>query len=186
MSDSKETLTYVKMWYVLRDLKRSNAKLPAYKLLGEELKMEVFTPMKEKLVIRNGKRIKCEVPFVSDLLFVHDTFEHIDSVVKRTETLQFRYRRGGGQHQPMVVPDWDMERFIQAVKTSEKPKYFLPGELTPQMCGRRIRVMGGPMNGFEGTLLTIRGSKVRRLLVELPGFFAVGIEVTPEYIYFLE
>lgn len=31
-------------WYVMRDLKRANAKVPAYKLL-EGMKMEVFVPM---------------------------------------------------------------------------------------------------------------------------------------------
>lgn len=30
-------------WYVMRDLKRANAKVPAYKLL-EGMKMEVFVP----------------------------------------------------------------------------------------------------------------------------------------------
>lgn len=31
-------------WYVMRDLKRPNAKLPAYKQLSDE-HLEVFTPM---------------------------------------------------------------------------------------------------------------------------------------------
>jgi len=30
--------------------------------------------------------------------------------------------------------------------------------------------------------MTTRGSKVKRLLVELKGFLAVGVEVNPEYI----
>ena len=35
-------------WYVMRDLKRSNAKLPAYKQLSDE-HIEVFTPMQWRL-----------------------------------------------------------------------------------------------------------------------------------------
>lgn len=31
-------------WYVMRDLKRANAKHPAYKILGE-MNMKIFTPM---------------------------------------------------------------------------------------------------------------------------------------------
>jgi hypothetical protein len=50
------------------------------------------------------------------------------------------------------------------------------------MYGRKIRIVGGPLNGYEGSLLTTRGSKVKRLLVELKGFLAVGVEVDPEYI----
>ena len=58
-------------WFVMRDLKRRNAKLPAYKLL-EGLGIKVFTPMVWKLVVRHGKRCREEVPFMQDLLFVHD------------------------------------------------------------------------------------------------------------------
>lgn len=38
-------------WYVMRDLKRANASLPAYKLLEKE-KIEVFTPMKTILIVK--------------------------------------------------------------------------------------------------------------------------------------
>lgn len=48
-------------WYVMRDLKRSNAKLPAYKQLSDE-HIEVFTPMQWRLSLKNGKRIREEVP----------------------------------------------------------------------------------------------------------------------------
>ncbi|MDE6159408.1 MAG: UpxY family transcription antiterminator [Bacteroidaceae bacterium] len=185
MSDFKDLSMQAK-WYALRDLKRPNAKLPGYKLLEEELRMRVFIPKKEKLLMKNGKKVKMEVPVIPDLLFVHDTLENVRHIVEKTETLQFRYKRGGRQHEPIVVPDYDMERFIHAVEVSGKAKYYLPEDLTSQMCGRRIRVVGGPMDGSEGTLLTIRGSKTRRLLVELPGFFSVGVEVNPEYIHLLE
>ena len=82
----------------------------------------------------------------------------------------------------MVVADTDMERFIRAVDATESPRYYLPEEITPVMYGRKIRIEGGPLNGYEGRLLTTRGSKVKRLLVELEGFLSVGVEVDPEYI----
>ena len=58
-------------WYVMRDLKRPNAKLPAYKQLSDE-HLEVFTPMQWRLKLKNGKRIREEVPFMQDLLFIHE------------------------------------------------------------------------------------------------------------------
>ena len=82
----------------------------------------------------------------------------------------------------MIVRDADMERFIYAVNQSESPQYYLPEEITPNMYGRKIRIIGGPFNGYEGCLLTMRGSKVKQLLVELKGLLAVGVEVNPEYI----
>lgn len=167
-------------WFVMRDLKRSNAKLPAYKLLLER-HIEFFTPMKWRLATRAGKKIREKVPFMQDLLFVHDTRDHLDPVVERTPTLQYRWLRNT-YREPMTVSDKDMERFIRAVGTSESPRYYLPEEITSSMYGRRIRIVGGPLDGYEGCLLTMRGSKVKRLLVELPNLLAVGVEVNPEYI----
>lgn len=167
-------------WYVMRDLKRVNAKVPAYKLL-EGMKMEVFVPMKWHLVTRKGIRIREEVPFIQDLLFVHETQNNLDAVVEKTPTLQYRWLRGTWR-EPMTVADRDMERFIRAVDATESPRYYLPEEITPTMYERKIRIEGGPLSGYEGRLLTTRGSKVKRLLVELEGFLAVGVEVDPEYI----
>ena len=57
-----------KIWYVLRDLTRPNALLPGYRQLGEEA-IEVFTPMKWKLTVRNGKRQRMENLILIDPLF---------------------------------------------------------------------------------------------------------------------
>lgn len=171
-------------WFVMRDLKRANALMPAYRMLGES-DMEVFTPMRWRLTVRKGRRIREEVPFMQDLLFVHSTRAALDPVVERVPTLQYRWLRKT-YRQPMTVADNEMERFIGAVTASESPRYYLPEEVTPQMCGRRIRIVGGPLDGYVGSLVTTRGSKVKRLLVNLPGLLAVSVEVNPEYIRLLE
>lgn len=168
-------------WFVMRDLKRVNAVLPAYKLLSD-LHFEVFTPMKWELKVEKGKRIHKEVPVIQDLLFVHAENNILDPVVKRNKTLQYRYVKGGAYCEPMTVREEDMRRFMKAVGSSDNPVYYRPEELTTAMCGRKIRIIGGPLDNFEGSLLTVRGSKVKRLLVELPDLLAVGVEVNPEYI----
>lgn len=169
-----------KRWYVMRDLKRSNAKITAYSLL-KEAGLEVFTPREWRVRVKNGKRIREYVSVLSDLLFVHALKEELDSYVEVIPTLQYRYLRGG-YCRPMVVSDAEMERFVRAVDLSEEPRYYLPEEITDAMRSRRIRMVGGPFNGYEGTLLSVRGSKVKRLMVELPGFLAVAVVVNPEMI----
>lgn len=184
MTDSKPLSMTEARWYALRDLKRPNATRRAWEML-RDMKMEVFTPKKWVLATVKGERKPKEVAFIPDLLFVHEARKALDPIIETTETLQYRFRKYGAQNEPVVVPDADMERFIHAVNTSESPRYYLPEELTPAMCGRRIRIVGGPLNGYEGSLVTIRGSRVKRLLVELKGFLAVGVEVEPEYIQLL-
>lgn len=101
-------------WFVMRDLKRANAKLPAYKQL-EEAGFRVFTPMTTKIMEKGGKKTRIQVPFVQDLLFVYSSKEALDKVVTRTNTLQYRFLKGAAYCTPMTVPVAEMDRFITAV-----------------------------------------------------------------------
>ena len=175
-----ETAHGEKQWYVMRDLKRANAKRPAYLQLQDE-GFEVFTPMKWRLSVSGGRNVRQEVPFIPDLLFVHASREVLDPAVERTSTLQYRFVRGGFR-EPMTVRDADMERFIYAVRAAESPVFYVPDELTPQMCGKKVRMVGGNLDGYEGRLLAVRGSRVKRILIELPNLLSVSVEVQPEYI----
>lgn len=170
-------------WFVMRDLTRPNAKLPAYKLL-DGLNIRTFTPMVWKLMLNHGKRERRRMPFIHDLLFVYASRAELDSVVETTPMLQYRYLRGGYK-MPMTVRPSDMQRFIHAVGFSSSPQYYRPDEVTPAMRNRRIRIIGGNLDGYEGSLITTRGSKVKRLLVEIPMLLAATVEVETEFIQLL-
>lgn len=170
-------------WFVMRDLTRPNAKLPAYKLL-DGLNIRTFTPMVWKLMLNHGKRERRRIPFIHDLLFVYSSRSALDSVVETTPMLQYRYLRGGYK-MPMTVRAADMQRFIHAVGLSSSPQYYRPDEVTPAMRNRRIRIIGGNLDGYEGSLITTRGSKVKRLLVEIPMLLAATVEVETEFIQLL-
>lgn len=170
-------------WFVMRDLTRPNAKLPAYKLL-DGLNIRTFTPMVWKLMLNHGKRERRQLPFIHDLLFVYASRAELDSVVETTPMLQYRYLRGGYK-MPMTVRAADMQRFIHAVVLSSSPQYYRPDEVTPAMRNRRIRIIGGNLDGYEGSLITTRGSKVKRLLVEIPMLLAATVEVETEFIQLL-
>ena len=173
-----------KRWFVLRDLKRCNAKLPGYKQLWLA-GIRQFTPMRQRLMSREGKRERVEMPVIPDLVFAQATRQELDPIVERTPTLQYSFVRGGGYCEPMVVRDEEMERFIHAIHNSESQIYYLPSEITPDMYGKEVRIIGGPLNEYTGRLLSVRGSRKRRLLIELPNFLTVAVEVAPEYIQFV-
>ena len=167
-------------WFVMRDLKRHNAKHPAYKMLGD-MRLEVFTPMVWKLMGRGGKREPKEVPFMQDLLFVHTTRRALDPIVEMTDTLQYRYLRGM-HYVPMTVREADMDRFIKAVAASKSPRFYTLSEITPAMVGKKVRVIGGPLDGYEGRLQKMQGFVVKRLFVELPDLLVASVEVQPDFI----
>lgn len=184
-ASSSEVQSEPDFWLVLRDLKRANSKQPAYIMLSE-MGFEVFTPLKWQLSIKKGKRIREQVPFLRDLLFVHATREALLPIIERTDTLQFRYVKGGKYRDPMKVPNREMRRFIDAVMWSNNPIYYLPGEIPSTMFGRKVRIIGGDLDGHEGTLLKVRGTTKKRVYVELPHLLSASVDLEPEFISFVE
>lgn len=165
-------------WFVLRDLKRPNAKDPAFKFLERE-GFEVFTPLTVKIVNKGGRCVKERVPVIRDLLFVHSSRSGLDPVVERVDTLQYRYVKGGGYREPLVVREQDMDRFIGAVKGVAQPRYYNLDEIDPSMYGATVRmVCPGPLNGYEGRLVKVKGSGKKRIWVEIPGLLGAAVEVS--------
>lgn len=168
-------------WYALRDLKRPNAKVKAYQQL-EEQGFEVFTPLHWVVTTVAGKKQRRRVPVISDMLFVRSSRSRLDRVVATSDTLQYRFAKGA-QATPIVVRDAEMDAFARACNAVPEVHYYLPEEITPDMIGKPIRLIGGTLDGLEGVLLKTRGSRKKRLLVQLPGLLAAAIEVAPTLIH---
>ena len=86
----------------------------------------------------------------------------------------------------MQVREDEMQAFMRAVSSDAPFHYFKPEEVSPAMYGKKIRIVGGTLDGLEGRLMSRRGSKVRRLLVDMGGLLSAGVEVEPEYIQLVD
>ena len=170
-----------KQWFVMRDLKRRNANILAIHDL-KKAGYEVFTPMTSMVMTIGGRRQRREVPLIQDLLFVHEAKEVLDLFVDVYPTLQYRYLRGNTRDNPMTVAEDEMQRFIYAVSRTESPMFYKPGEITEAMYGRKVRIVGGVLDRYEGRLLSVKGMRKRRLIVELPGLISAAVEVEPDFI----
>ncbi len=166
----------------MRDLKRRTANTLAIHDLANA-GMEVFTPMTQMVMKIGGQLQRRDVPVIQDLLFVHETKEKLDPVVALSPTLQYRFQRGKTINEPTTVRDEEMNRFIFAVRNSETPIYYKPGELTESMYGKSVHIHGGRLDGYQGRLLSVKGMRKRRLIVELPGLLAAAVEVEPDFIH---
>ena len=176
-------------WYVLRDLSRPNAKNPAYKQLQAMPEMAdcLFIPMKQRMFMECGKHVVRFVPYMPDLVFVHKSREELDPIVRQINLLQYRYVRGGEQFEAMSVRAKDFERFREAIEQTDNVEYYSYEEVSPRIYGKQIRIIGGRLNGFEGRLMSKKGSKFKRLLVDLRECnLAAAIQVESEYIQLLK
>ncbi len=168
----------------MRDLKRRTSNTLAIHDLAKA-GMEVFTPMTQMVMKIGGRLQRRDVPVIQDLLFVHEAKATLDPVVELTPTLQYRYQRGRTIDEPTTVRDADMDRFIFAVTNADTPIYYKPGELTESMFGKSVQIHGGRLDGYQGRLLSVKGMRKRRLIVELPGLLAAAVEVEPDFIHFV-
>ncbi len=176
--------SFEKQWFVMRDLKRRNANVLAIHDLAKA-GLEVFAPMTQMIMTIGGHQQRREVPVIQDLLFVHETKATLDLYVEKYPRLQYRFLFGKSQNEPMTVRTEEMERFINAVSNTDAPLYYRPGELTPLMYGKKVRIIGGLLNNYEGRLLSVKGMRKRRLIVEISRLIAAAVEVEPSYIQFV-
>ena len=175
--------------HVLRDLAPPNAKRPAYKQLQAmpEMKDCVFIPMKQRIFREFGKCVVRFIPYMPDLVFVHKSKEELDPIVHNMELLQYRYVRGGKQFEAMSVRAEDFKKFKDAVEQTDNVEYYSYEEVSPRIYGKQIRIIGGRLNGFEGRLMSKRGSKFKRLLIDLKECNrAAAIQVESDFIQLMK
>ena len=169
-------------WYVLRFLYRNQ---PKVRKLLENDGIETFSPMKCVSRIENGRRTLKYDYAIWDLFFVHSSKKIIDPYVNRFENLQYKFQSGGKQHNPMIVPDKQMSDFIKAIESSKKPLYFAPHEID-LLGGECIRIIGGTLNGYVGKFVKVKGSRQKRLIIELSGMLCAAVEVEPDLVEVLK
>lgn len=165
-------------WFVLRDLRRGPRE-PAFETL-RRLGFEVFVPMRwRRGRTEDGSPGAVLAPSVRSLLFVKAARSALDAAMAKAGRLQYLYVRGGGYCVPATVRSRDMERFVAAVRSADDTQWYTAEEAASLRPGPAVRVVGGSLDGCEGLLLTRRGSRVKRLLVRLPGSLCAGVRIGP-------
>ena len=140
-------------WFVMRDLSRSNAKVPAWEMLRDK-HIRHFTPLVWRMMSVGGKRKPRQVPYIQDLVFAYGTRGELDPLVERVRTFQYRYLRHTWR-EPMTVPDLEMERFIRAVESTHSPRYYTPEEVTPEPPRGDTHAAGRGRGGGAGIHQTV-------------------------------
>ena len=147
----------------------------------------LFIPMKQRVFTEFGKRVVRLIPYMPDLVFVHKTRAELDPIVAQLPLLQYRYVRGGKQFEALRVSNAIMLRFIEAVNELDMVEYYSFDEVSPRLYGKHIRIIGGRLNGFEGRLMSKRGSKTKRLIIDLEECnLSAAIQVETDYIQLIK
>ena len=171
------------LWFAMRDQHRGLSSQYMYEHLASQ-GFETYTPTVKKSKLVKGHAVIVEIPYIRDLFFIHGTFSEIKAIMNPFCHFQFRYRTGVSPATPIVVPKKEMDDFIRVNQNSDSPEFISPDSIPADVRNRKIRVVGGPLDGVQGMLKTVRGSKFKTLYVELPGIMAISAVSQFDFIQF--
>lgn len=159
------------VWVVMR------SKRGGYREVQDQV-YEFFMPMKERITTQGGQRVKRVVPAIPDVFFVKDSIARLEALVQRNTGVEFLYIKGLPYRQPVVIRDSEMDNFIAATKSNQRVTFYTAGDdAMARIVGRRVRISHNNSD-IEGELITVRGSRYRRLRVRLHDCIVAYIDLT--------
>lgn len=141
-----------------------------------DLGFEVFTPLVWQLVGRKARKERIRVPFIRDLFFVHASRAALDPVVEQDSVVTYRFVKGS-YHKRMVVDEEEMTRFKYTVEHTLSVTYFNINEISSELFGKKVKIVGGPLDGSEGVLASLSNSRTKWLLINIEGLFAARVKL---------
>ena len=136
----------------------------------EAMGIESFVPLKEEIHQWSQRKKKVSVVLTPQMIFIHATEEERMRALTLSSISRYLVLRG--EHQPAVVPDKQMERFMFMVNYSEECVHTLEIPLTP---GQKVRVIKGPLAGLEGEFIEMEGDTKVVIRLDLLGCFGTNM-----------
>jgi transcription antitermination factor NusG len=172
----------IERWYVLGCLSVHHEEKVRDALRKAGFRSHV--PMKYEVKIVRRQEQRTMVPAITGLIFARGTEEALKDYIqhKRHEPIYMRKSTFSNKKEYLTVRDDVMERFIEYTKVrQENITYFKPEELKLKE-GETIRIKGGLYDGYEGTVLRLKGKRNKHIVVQIPGVIIAAIELEPELI----
>lgn len=140
-----------------------------------------FVPLRYTVKTVRGQKQRALVPALSGLIFAKGTLEEIKGYLLEAHyPVYIRRSTFSNKEDYLTVPTKEMEDFIAVTESHEEHvTYFRPEEISLQ-AGDRIRIKGGLYDGREGVIMRIKGKRNRQLVVQIPGFIAAAVEISPD------
>lgn len=158
-----------KHWFAMRVTYSREVKM---KELLEEKGVECFVPMQYQTKIIRGRKAKILKPVIHNLLFARATKTEMQEIKKHYEYLQYIINR---EHQKIIVPDAQMQRFIAVAGTYDEQLIWVNPEDLNLKKGTRVRITAGDFEGQEGIFVKVKGARDKRVVIAIQGVIAVAM-----------
>lgn len=160
----------------------------------DELGVEHYIALEEKIDISSGKPRVVSIPIIDDLIFVRSTKKHITelkhgsahcqhlrfiTVIPRSELRNgMTEMEKDAVRRIVVVPDAEMSQFFQAINQTTNHVTLIPYNDVLKYIGHKIRILEGPLAGYIGTLRRLKNNK--RVCIDCGGFLTANLGYMPK------
>ena len=155
-----------KFWYAVYTKSRAEKKVQS------ELDyqgIECYLPLQRKLRQWSDRKKWVEMPLISGYVFVYISKKEYDKVL-RTDNVVTYVRFEG---KAAIIPNEQIETIKRMLRETNIPVEVNPGLFVE---GDHIEVIGGPLIGLKGELITVKGKK--RVAVQLEQLnLAISVEL---------
>lgn len=160
----------VARWFVMKirqgvsvdDIKESiGGKLP-----GRLNSMTLYYPTRTEKHVEGRRRIVREIPYLPNILFFKTRTDRVKSLFANIGDLAWCFRNTNSpESEYAVIPNRQMANFQQCIgRFTPDIKMELVDALQPLEKGRKVKVIGGIMAGYEGEILDVAGEPGKRML----------------------
>ncbi len=158
------------VWYAMKTTFKRELKAKAWL---EAISIENFIPMQRTTTIVRGQKKLLTKPALHNLIFIRVDGDLLRKIKERVPYLHNYLTEQNGVLEPIIIPDREMEQFITISEASLAEVRYIDLTTTRLDKGTRVRIIGGDFEGFEGTLMKIKGARDKRVVLAIEGLMAV-------------
>ncbi|MCM1413230.1 MAG: UpxY family transcription antiterminator [Bacteroides sp.] len=141
--------------------------------------VESYIPTRRVVKIVAGKKTTVDEPVINSLMFFRTTADMAEAVSHQFCDKAMVYRHElNGRKVAAPISDREMTIFRLVVSSGVDGLEFFGDEDPRFRTGEKVRVIGGPLAGAEGSIVRIKGD--RRMVVSIEGVCAVATAYIPQ------
>lgn len=165
-------------WYAM---KASYGKAIKAKEKLNLMQIENYVPMLYKKERVDGRMKMVQKAAISNLIFIKADLFHLNKVKNEIDFLHNMLIKSvdGNSLEPIIIPEVEMIRFMTVVSDAQEKVKFVDVELNRQIigAGTKVRVVAGRYEGYEGILCRPKGSRAKKVLIDVCGLAPVEMPV---------
>lgn len=166
------------VWYAM---KASYGKAIKAKESLDPMQIENFVPMRYERKKERGRYKYIPIAAIPNLIFIWADKAQLERAKAEMNFLHNMLVKNVEKNilEPIIVPDIEMARFMKVVADVQERIKYVDTAANEQIIskGRRVKIIDGEYKGYEGVLCRPKGSRAKKVLIDVCGLAPIELPV---------